>query len=52
MTEKQGVTEELKGTGSDGRSGVNNIKASAEGIMLKNMICDCEGIRSFLHFVY
>ena len=40
MTEKQGVTEELKA--QDQMKWVrlmNNIKASAEGIVLKNLVC-------------
>ena len=39
MTEKQGVTEELKAQDQMGRVRLmNNIKASAEEIVLKNMI--------------
>ena len=40
MTEKQGVTEELKAQDQMERVRLmNNIKASAEEIVLKNMIC-------------
>ena len=40
MTEKQGVTEELKAQDQMERVRLmNNIKASAEEIVLKNMVC-------------
>ena len=40
MTEKQGVTEELKSQDQMERVRLmNNIKASAEEIVLKNMVC-------------
>ena len=52
MTEKQGVTEELKAQDQMERVRLmNNIKASAEEIVLKNMIyvlgnCETRGARS------
>ena len=55
MTEKQGVTEELKAQDQMERVRLmNNIKASAEEIVLKNMICViARGIRSLFYiFVY